>query len=167
LDQNQEIAEEKGKSKKPKRQRKNPIEIKQMLTKFEDKIKGMQGSDINLVIEKELTPSDLDNNNNRLTIPSGQVKYEFLSEEEQVRLKEKEADGRHFKGMEVALIEPGLQESTIFLKKWKVGNTNPYVLSKPWNEVAKRNKLKLRDTIRLLSFRVNQRLHLALIKLDN
>jgi hypothetical protein len=169
LDQNQEIEEEEeeGNSRKPKRQRKNPIEIKQMPTKFEDKIKGMQGSDIKLVIQKELTPSDLKVNNNRLTIPSGRMKHEFLNKEEQVRLQDKEADGIHFKGMEVPLIEPGLQESTIFLKKWQVGNTKPYVLSKPWIKVAERNKLKSSDTIQLWSFRVNQSLHLVLIKLHN
>jgi hypothetical protein len=167
LDQNQGIEEEEeGKSRNPERQRKNPIEMKQMPTKFEDKIKGMQGSDIKLVIQKELTPSDLKANNNRLTIPSGQMKVEFLSKKERFSIKKKEAD-KHFKGMEVALIEPGLQESTIFLKKWKLGNTNPYVLSKPWIKVAERNKLKSSNTIQLWSFRVNESLHLALIKLDN
>jgi hypothetical protein len=127
----------------------------------------MQGSDIKLVIQKELTPSDLKANNNRLTIPSGQMKHEFLNKEEQVRLQDKEADGIHFKGMEVTLIEPGLQESTILLKEWQVGNTKPYVLSKPWIKVAERNKLKSSNTIQLWSFRVNESLHLALIKLDN
>jgi hypothetical protein len=166
LDQNQEIEEE-GNSRKPKRQRKNPIEIKQMPTKFEDKIKGMQGSDIKLVIQKELTITDMQGSQDRLSIPSGQMMYEFLSKEEQVRLKEKEADGIHFKGMEVPLIEPGLQESTVFLKKWKLGKNNCYMLSKPWIKVAKRNKLESSDTIQLWSFRVNQSLHLALIKLHN
>jgi hypothetical protein len=168
LDQNQEIEEEEeGNSRNPKRQRKNPIEMKQMPTKFEDKIKGMQGSDIKLVIQKELTPSDLKANNNRLTIPSGQMKHEFLNKEEQVRLQDKEADGIHFKGMKVPLIEPGLQESTILLKEWQVGNTKPYVLSNPWIKVAERNKLKSSDTIQLWSFRVKQSLRLALIKLHN
>jgi hypothetical protein len=169
LDQNQEIegGGGGGMSRNPKRQRKNPIEMKQMPTKLEVKIKGMQGSDIKLVIQKELTPSDLKANNNRLTIPSGQMKHEFLNKEEQVKLQDKEADGIHFKGMEVPLIEPGLQESTILLKEWQVGNTKPYVLSNPWIKVAERNKLKSSDTIQLWSFRVNQSLHLALIKLHN
>jgi hypothetical protein len=168
LDQNQEIEEEEeGNSRKPKRQRKNPIEIKQMPTKFEDKIKGMQGSDIKLVIQKELTITDMKGSQDRLSIPSGEMMHEFLSIEEQVRLKEKEADGIHFKGVEVPLIEPDLQESTIFLKKWKLGRNNCYILSKPWIEVAKRNKLESSNTIQLWSFRVNQSLHLALIKLDN
>jgi hypothetical protein len=171
LDQNQETEEEEkeeeGNSRKPKRQRKNPIKIKPMPTKFMDKIKAMQGSDIEPVIQKELTSSDVQPSLDRLLIPSGQmIRPEFLSEEEQDRITKKEAD-KHFKGMEVALIEPGLQESTIFLKKWKLGNTNPYVLSKPWIKVAERNKLKSSNTIQLWSFRVNESLHLALIKLDN
>jgi hypothetical protein len=168
LDQNQEIEEEEeGNSRKPKRQRKNPIKIKPMPTKFMDKIKAMQGSDIKPVIQKELTSSDVQPSLDRLLIPSGQMmRPEFLSEEEQDRITKKEAD-KHFKGMEVALIEPGLQESTIFLKKWKVGKTYSYVLSKPWIEVKERNKLKSGDAIQLWSFRVNQSIHFALIKLDN
>ncbi|XP_062176143.1 putative B3 domain-containing protein At1g05615 [Alnus glutinosa] len=168
LDQNPEIVEEeKEKSREDKRKRKNPIEIKQMPTNFEYKIKGMQGSDIKLVIQKELTITDMEGSQDRLSIPSGQMMHEFLSKEEQVMLKEKEADGIHFKGMEVPLIEPDLQESTIFLKKWKLGKNNCYMLSKPWIKVAKRNKLESSNTIQLWSFRGNQSLHLALIKLDN
>jgi len=164
LDQNQEIEEEeKEKSMEDNRKRK----IKPMPTKFMDKIKAMQGSDIKPVIQKELTSSDVQPSLDRLLIPSGQMmRPEFLSEEEQDRITKKEAD-KHFKGMEVALIEPGLQESTIFLKKWKVGKTYSYVLSKPWIEVKERNKLKSGDAIQLWSFRVNQSIHFALIKLDN
>jgi hypothetical protein len=164
LDQNQEIEEEeKEKSMEDNRKRK----IKPMPTKFMDKIKAMQGSDIEPVIQKELTDSDVETSLDRLLIPSGQMMDEFLSKEEQVRITKKEADEKHFKGMEVALIEPGLQVSTIFLKKWKVGKTYSYVLSKPWIEVKERNKLNQGDTIQLWSFRVNQSLHLALIKQHN
>jgi hypothetical protein len=103
---------------------------------------------------------------NRLFMPSGQMKCEFLSKKERFRIEKKEADN-HFKGMEVPLIEPGLQESTIFLKKWKNGKGYPYALSKDWTKFARRNQLESSDSIQLWSFRVNQSHHLALIKLDN
>jgi hypothetical protein len=170
----EEEEEEEEKSRKTKKQRKNPIEIKQEVpdrpvpcipTEFKDKIMGLQGSDINLVIQKELTDADMKASQARLSIPRGQMRYDFLSREEQVSLDEK--DGKRCKAMEVPLIEPGHQVSTIFLKKWKLGNSCSYMLSKPWIKVTKRNQLKPSNTIQLWSFRVDQKLHLALIKLEN
>jgi hypothetical protein len=173
--QNQETGEEEEMSRKPKRQRKNPKEIKQavpdqppcMPTEFKDRIMELQGSDIKLVIQKVLTDTDMKGSQDRLSIPRGQMRYDFLSIEEQVSLEKKEADGKHFKGMEVPLIEPGLKESSIFLKKWKLGSSCSYMLSNPWINVAGRNGLKSGNSIQLWSFRVNQRPHLALIKLQN
>jgi hypothetical protein len=173
INKNHEKEEEEGKSRKPKRQRKNPTEIKQavldqplcMPTEFKNRIMGLQGSDINLVIQKVLTDTDMKRSQDRLSIPRGQMRYDFLSSEEQVGLEEKEADGKHFKGMEVPLIEPDLKESSIFLKKWKLGNSCSYMLSSPWVNIAKRNGLKSGNNVQLWSFRVNQRLHLALVKL--
>jgi hypothetical protein len=167
--------QEEEESRKTKKQRKNSTEIKQavldrppcMPTEFKDKIMRLQGSDINLVIQKELTITDMKAYQDRLSIPRCQMRYDFLSKEEQVSLEEKEADGIHFKGMEVPLIEPDLQVSTIFLKKWKLGSSNCYMLSKPWIKVAERNQLEPSNTIQLWSFRVDQKLHLALIKLEN
>jgi hypothetical protein len=138
-----------------------------MPTSFKDKIMGVQGSNIKLVIQKQLTITDMNASQDRLSIPKGQMKNDFLSSEEQVSLEEKEANGIHFKGMEVPLIEPGLQVSSIFLKKWKLGSSSCFMLSKPWMDVAKRNELKPGNNVQLWSFRVNQKPHLALIKLHN
>ncbi|KAE8008248.1 hypothetical protein FH972_004778 [Carpinus fangiana] len=173
--QNLEKGEEEEMSRKPKRQRKNPTEINQAVpdqqlclpTFFKHKIMGLQGSDINLVIQKVLTDTDMKGSQDRLSIPRGQMRYDFLSREEQVSLEKKEADGKHFKGMEVPLIEPGLKESSIFLKKWKLGSSCSYMLSNPWINIAGRNGLKSGNSVQLWSFRVNQRPHLALIKLQN
>jgi hypothetical protein len=173
INKNQEKEEEEGKSRKPKKQRKNPTEIKQavpylppcMPTEFKNRIMGLQGSDINLVIQKVLTDTDMKGSQDRLSIPRGQIRYDFLSSEEQVSLEEKQADGKHFKVMEVPLIEPSLKESSIFLKKWKLGNSCSYTLSSPWINIAKRNGVKSGNDVQLWSFRVNQRPHLALVKL--
>jgi hypothetical protein len=159
-------------TRRPKKQRKNLTEIKQVVptqmpTEFNDKITGLQGSDIKLVIQNELTITDTNPSRDRLSIPRGQMGYDFLSSEEQVSLEKKEANGTHFKGMKVPLIEPGHQESSIFLKKWKLGNSSSYMLSNPWMDVAKRNRLKSGNNVQLWSFRVKQKPHLALIKLDH
>jgi hypothetical protein len=169
INKNQEKQE---KSRKTKKQRKNPTEIKQEVpdrpvpcipTEFKDKIRGLNGSDIMFVIQKDLTITDMNASQNRLLVPRDPKRDDFLRSEEQLSLEEKEADGRHFKGKKVQLIEPGLQLSTIILKKWKLGSRNYYVLSNTWMDVAKRNRLKPGNTIQLWSFRVNQELHLALI----
>jgi hypothetical protein len=174
--QNQEKGEEEEEmSRKPKRQRKNPTEIKQAVPdqqlclpdSFKHKIMGLQGENINLVIQKVLTDTDMKVSQDRLSIPRGQMRYDFLRREEQVILEKKEADGKHFKGMKVPLIEPGLKESSIFLKKWKLGSSCSYMLSNPWINIAGRNGLKSGNSVQLWSFRVNQRPHLALIKLQN
>ncbi|XP_059448674.1 putative B3 domain-containing protein At5g35780 [Corylus avellana] len=174
-EEEEEEEEEEEKSRKSKKQRKNPTKIKQevpdrppcMPAEFKEKIMGLQGSDIKFVIQKKLTITDMKASQNRLSVPRDPKRDDFLRSEEQLSLQEKEADGIHFKGKKVQLIEPGLQLSTIILKKWKLGSRNCYVLSNTWMDVAKRNRLKPGNTIQLWSLRVNQELHLALIKLDN
>jgi hypothetical protein len=118
-------------------------------------------------IQKVLTDTDMKGSQDRLSIPRGQMRYDFLIREEQESLETKEVDGKHFKGMEVPLIKPGLKESSIFLKKWKLGSSCSYMLSNPWINIAKRNGLKSGNSVQLWSFRVNQRPHLALTKLQN
>jgi hypothetical protein len=118
-----------------------------MPTESKDKITGLKGSDIVFVIQKELTITDMNASQNRLSVPWDPKKDDFLRSEEQLGLEEKEADGIHFKGKKVQLIEPGLQLSTIILKKWKLGSRNCYVLSNTWMDVAKRNRLMPGNTI--------------------
>jgi hypothetical protein len=79
--QNQEKEEEEEEvmSRKPKRQRKNPIEIKQVVpdqlpcmpTEFNDRIMGLQGSNIKVVIQKILTNTDMKGSQDRLSILRG------------------------------------------------------------------------------------------------
>jgi hypothetical protein len=171
INKNEEEEEEEEKKSRKTKQRTNPTEIKPevldrppcMPTESKDKIIGLKGSDIMFVIQKELTISNMNTSQNRLSFPWDPKKDDFLRSEEQLGLKEKEADGIHFKGKKMQLIDPGLQLSTIILKKWKLGSRNCYVLSNTWMDVAKRNRLKPGNTIQLWSFRVNQELHLALI----
>ena len=139
----------------------NPPDIP---TEFKDKIMAKNGCDLKLVIQKKLSKTDMKGHYARLSIPKGQMRAEFLSEEDQITLQQN--DGIRCKGMEVLLIQPSLEESYILLKKWKSGSSLSYVLSSPWNEVATKNGLKSDDIIQLWSFKVEHKLCLALIKLD-
>ncbi|KAE8008151.1 hypothetical protein FH972_004691 [Carpinus fangiana] len=164
-----------GKCRKLERQGKKPAEVKQtveeqppsMPTELKDKIMGLHGRDVKLVIQKKLTTTDMEDSQDRLSIPRGQMRAYFLTQEEEAKLEEKEEDGIHLKGLKVPLIEPSLKESAIFLKKWKLGNSSTYMLSSPWKNVANKNGLKKGNIVQLWSFRVDHNPCLALIKLQN
>ena len=134
-------------------------------TQFQDKINGLNGQDLKLVIQKRLSKTDIRPYFARLSIPNGQVRIDFLSKEDHTILEQREANRINYKGMEVPLIEPSLAESTIVLKKWKLGSSTSYMLSSGWQKVAVDNGLEADNIIQLWSFKVNQIVHLALVKL--
>ena len=134
-------------------------------TQFKDKINGLNGQDLKLVIQKRLSKTDMKPHFARLSIPKGQVRTDFLSQEDHTILEQREANGINYKGIEVPLIEPSLAKSTIVLKKWKLGCSKSYMLSSGWQKVAVDNGLEADNIIQLWSFKVNQIVHLALVKL--
>ncbi|KAG2670937.1 hypothetical protein I3760_14G109800 [Carya illinoinensis] len=164
-------------SRKPKRKRKKmnynqrtldppvPDMPAQLMNKI---VMELHGCDIKLVIQKVLIPTDLDEYQARLSLPNGKIKVEFLTQEERDTLGERKADGVHCIGLELPLIEPSLAVSNINMRKWKLGKTDAYILSSPWIELVAANGLRVNSCIQLWSFRVEKRLHLALVKLlDN
>lgn len=136
-----------------------------MPNEFKNIIMAKKGSDVKFVIQKKLSKSDMSGRFARLSIPKGQMIAEFLSEDEQMSLQQKEEDGARYKGMKVQLIQPSLNECSISLKKWKQGSNNSYMLTSPWNQTAKNNGLEVGDIIQLWSFRVDHSPCLILIKL--
>ncbi|XP_075674941.1 B3 domain-containing protein At1g05920-like [Castanea sativa] len=134
-------------------------------TQFKDKINGLNGQDLKLVIQKILSKTDMKPHFARLSIPKGQVRTDFLSQEDHTILEQREANEINYKGMEVPLIEPSLAKSTIVLKKWKLGCSKSYILSSGWQKVAVDNGLEADNIIQLWCFKVNQIVHLALVKL--
>lgn len=124
---------------------------------FKNKISELGGTDITLIIQKSLFPTDLNPNHNRLSIPLNQIKNgDFL----------READKN---AIEVPLIQPSLELTRVTLAKWDMrkpsGSVNSsYVLRSTWLKVAKANQLKPDDVVQVWSFRVHDKLHLALVK---
>ncbi|KAF3441235.1 hypothetical protein FNV43_RR15148 [Rhamnella rubrinervis] len=131
-----------------------------------DQIQRMGGSQVMLVIEKTLFKSDLDRGLNRFSIPCIQIKNEFLEEEEKTNLCTKQNDGKHNQGMQVSVIEPCLDVTTLCLKKWDFNSTSSYVLIKNWINVADKNQLMRNMKVHLWSFRVNTALCFALVNLS-
>ena len=142
------LSKEKSPIPKPKRQRINPTPISRVIQQagpdsppvlsiqFKHKIDVLKCQDLKLVIQKQLSLTDMDSSSARLSIPEGQMRADFLSQEDQ---EQREPNSTSCKGMRVPLIEPSLADSTIILKKWKLDSGISYIFGSGWQTVAKKN----------------------------
>ncbi|CAK9183075.1 unnamed protein product [Ilex paraguariensis] len=139
---------------------------------FQDRIRDMGGSPetIVLVIQKALYWTDVNDAQNRLSIPQSQIRTEFLEDDERETLKGRNGDN-NVAAMEVRLIDPLLQVCTVSLRRWEMkkkrGGSSPlYVLNGPsWKTMKSSNGLELGLVIQLWSFRVGGEPCFALVKL--
>ncbi|KAI9185116.1 hypothetical protein LWI28_004287 [Acer negundo] len=76
-------------------------------------IKELKSNGILFVIKKELTKTELNKDNNCLSIPKNQIISELLNAEEYAMVKY---------GFEVLLIQPSLKQSRLQLKKWDMSH---------------------------------------------
>jgi hypothetical protein len=126
-------------------------------------IKGIDGSEVFMVIQKSLTATDLKPNHGRLSIPFRKINRGFLKERERDLLDQQIS-------LEVPFYEPSHKVSSMVLRQWDMGkdsgkSSSMYALRTYWNAVAKENDLKAKDVIQVWSFRVGdeQKLCLALM----
>ncbi|MED6135012.1 hypothetical protein PIB30_042335 [Stylosanthes scabra] len=131
---------------------------------FKNVIRNMGGSEITFVIEKSLCMSDLNRQQNRLSIPSAKVKdTKFLLKAELTSLDDKGE-------IKVKLIQPSLEIGELSLVKWFMAKENgsvssSFILRSNWMNVAEANKLKENDVVQVWSFRVEEKLCIAIVKL--
>ncbi|KAF9667345.1 hypothetical protein SADUNF_Sadunf15G0013300 [Salix dunnii] len=132
--------------------------------KVRERIVSMEGKDVELVVEKQLYQTDMNDTNSRLSIPIRQViAKNFLKDEEKRAL----VDGDCLK---VKILEPSLDMvSDMNLKQWnmfkeKGSVSSSYVFITHWNSLRRRNHLCLFDRIQVWSFRVENDLYFALVK---
>lgn len=131
---------------------------------FKNEIQEMGGTDIKLIIQKNLFSTDTDSGQNRFSIPMKQIREKFLNDKEESILDQRFKD-MHVVPLMVPLIEPNLEKTQINFRKWETNSS--YVLSKPWNGIRDRNGLKPKMEMQLLSFRVDGELNLALVKVSD
>nr|XP_048328539.1 B3 domain-containing protein At2g31420 [Ziziphus jujuba var. spinosa] len=132
------------------------------------RIQEMGGSDIKLVIQKKLYKSDLERDNNSLSMPWNELKSEFLSPEEKTLLNTKRENNNRHEGIEVLVIEPNQNVSQLCLEKWDSNdNSSSYVLTKTWYDVARNNNLEVDDIVQVWSFRVNSDLSFVVVNLSS
>ncbi|KAK8522369.1 hypothetical protein V6N12_056080 [Hibiscus sabdariffa] len=137
-----------------------PIPTPDLPDRFKRHIsENMGGSGPVLVIQKALFFSDVNPTASRLSVPFSQVKtHDFL--------KSTEADAlANQSPMEVCLLGPSMEKTTMTLNRWEMGKTSLYVMTESWNSVVKSNKLKKGDVVQLWSFRNTRETAFAIRKL--
>jgi hypothetical protein len=124
---------------------------------FKEKIEQMNGVDVNLVIQKELTMSDVKGDNNRFNIPIDKMIEESILLTPLERLSF---------NISVSMLDHNLRIwDNMYLKKWKLGKSEVYNITGGWYKLVVENDLKKSQKIQLWSFRCNNRLNFALVKL--
>ncbi|XP_040364352.1 uncharacterized protein LOC121049938 [Rosa chinensis] len=130
---------------------------------YKRKIENFDKAKATLVIQKELTKTDLSRTACRLSMPMNQIKPESFLNAEEIKFLAKQND------WPVSVIDPLLEEEDLTLRQWnmekKTGKTSSsYVLKTRWNEVADKNNLKEKDVVQVWSFRdVGNNLHFAIV----
>lgn len=123
-----------------------------------------------LVIQKELTKTDVNSTHNRLSIPVRLVREEFLTEEEQHLLCQRK--GKNVCSIdEVPFITPMMEVWKVSLRRWEMKKESgvssvSYVLANTWNEIRKRNQFESKMTVQLWAIRVDADLCMALVRLS-
>ncbi|CAI8608578.1 unnamed protein product [Vicia faba] len=124
-------------------------------------IKVLNGSDIKYIMCKELFKSDLNYYLNRLSMPITQIKSDFLTEIEKATLETRDHEGKPI-GIKVIVLDPCLNEFSLFLKKWNMKTTSIYNLHQDWTPILLKNSFKENQKLDIWSFRINEKLYLLL-----
>ncbi|PNX74342.1 B3 domain-containing protein [Trifolium pratense] len=139
---------------------------------FKEKIEQLEGNEVQLVIQKELTMTDVKKNNGRLSVPIGKMKIEensLLTQEEGLSLDyvpQKKGTSRKLEGMSVSMLDTNLKLwDNMCFKKWKMGESEVYNITGEWYNLAVENHLQQHQKIQLWSFKRNNHLNFALVKL--
>ncbi|XP_050211569.1 B3 domain-containing protein At2g32645-like [Mercurialis annua] len=96
------------------------------------KINAMGGYDVRLVIEKMLYKTDLDDQEDRLSIPVRQIRDAWFLDEDEQKIIYKKGDE-----LSVKVLEPSDNRCDMKLKKWS--KPNSLTLRTKWKEVLGRN----------------------------
>ncbi|KAJ1384603.1 hypothetical protein SESBI_42375, partial [Sesbania bispinosa] len=108
---------------------------------FMNRIRELDGSDVKYVMYKKLSNTDVNINNNRLSMPSKQIRCDLFTEREKAILRSTNEDNRPV-GLEVVVLDPSLREFDITLKKWDMQSTSVYNLVKNWKLILSHNNLQ-------------------------
>ncbi|KAK9672806.1 hypothetical protein RND81_12G126000 [Saponaria officinalis] len=115
---------------------------------FIDRIRELNGRNVQLVAQKALTASDLNVDLNRLLLNNKSIiRNYFLSKSEDAMIQ------REGEFLDVKLLEPTDRTRVITLKKWRMENNLYYSLLKPWKIVVADNGFGEHDVVQVWTFR--------------
>uniref|UniRef100_A0A0A0KSY8 TF-B3 domain-containing protein n=1 Tax=Cucumis sativus TaxID=3659 RepID=A0A0A0KSY8_CUCSA len=140
-----------SKTKKQRKKNVNKREHPPMPVTMRDRILEMGGYEIRLVIQKELTDTDLNKNHGRFSMNTKLLSFDFATEEESKLLSEQE--NKNKKGINVMILDDALEERILCLKKWKIGSGEVYCLMTQWNLMVEKRGFKSGEEIQVWSFR--------------
>ncbi|XP_060668883.1 B3 domain-containing protein At1g05920-like [Ziziphus jujuba] len=147
----------------------NPASYPELPVEFRREIEAMGGTDITLIMQKEVTKTDLKPYHNRLLMPFTKIIGDFLKPEEKATLRAQNVIEHVPLMMKRASPVARMELMNINMRQWdmhknsgKMSSSN-YVLRTSWKEVVTNNKLEEDDVVQIWSFRVQDRLHLALV----
>ncbi|KAJ9168722.1 hypothetical protein P3X46_020215 [Hevea brasiliensis] len=159
-----------GASKKPKREGVDFAKLgfdqaPDLPSELRRKIEEMDGTELELVIMKQLSQTDLSKNHNRISMPVKQIINEFLSMEEKEKLNHR--DGKRLKGIDVMVVGPSESDDVtkMCLKKWDMNSSSSYALVSGWYSLVKANKELLKENAiaQFWSFRIKGELWFRLV----
>ncbi|XP_040364355.1 B3 domain-containing protein At1g05920-like [Rosa chinensis] len=142
-----------------------PEELKRKIETLEG-IESFEKAKMTMVIEKHLFSTDMAKSANRLSMPLKQIKPESFLDEDEIKFLAIQED------WPVSVISPLLEDEALTFRQWNMKKDNgsvssSYVLKTRWNEVRRKNGLKLNDVIQVWSFRdVGNNLHFALVLVE-
>ncbi|KAK1425539.1 hypothetical protein QVD17_20892 [Tagetes erecta] len=154
------------KRKPPKKFIRGPIVSNEVTERLKDHILNeRKGTDLKLVIQKNLYPSDTRQGQNRLSMPINQLETnEFLSADEKrilnnKVLKENEIEVLVMDGLAFECVVP------MKLTMWHMASTVNYVLKTRWYEfwLANKDHLLCKSKIQVWSFRQDEKLCFAVV----
>ncbi|XP_031126818.1 B3 domain-containing protein At5g24050-like [Ipomoea triloba] len=118
-----------------------------------------------LVIQKPLTVTDVSNHHNRMSIPSKHIRETFLTEEEELKLCER--NEKNVASIDVPLITPTMEMANVSLRRWPMNKQSgppsiAYVLTSTWNKIKQQNGLRSGMKVQLWAIRIDGVLCFAL-----
>ncbi|CAH9107567.1 unnamed protein product [Cuscuta epithymum] len=124
-----------------------------------------------LLIEKEITATDLNRNEGRLALPLKQLRRtDFLTAEEEERLATRQNNGKNVGSLDVALIAAVNGEIIIkpelHLRRWGIGKSSmSLMVTHKWNEIKGSLGLAVGTKVQIWFVRVDGELWLSLVVL--
>ncbi|KAG5563001.1 hypothetical protein RHGRI_005669 [Rhododendron griersonianum] len=137
-----------------------PEIVPDLPAEFQERIRNLGGTEATLVLQKELTATDMSPDHTRMSLPRGKLKdKEFLDKAFSCTKR----NGKGVAKMEARLIAENGKEHEIDIRQWNMSKII-YNMVKGWNEVVDEHKLCAKWVVQLWSFKVKGNLWLTRCK---